>query len=465
LPDTVPAANVADALTSLGTSTVFPSGPRYSASPQSVPSSSGTAADADAEADAADACGEPDWPPVVVHATSANAASRDVALTKALREGRFDTSGFPLMTSDRLADIGSYQVTGAMVIASAHLRRWRGIRPRGENARHGIAYWRSVSTEPQPWQDAGWFTEMSGWIDARLANIGLRRQGEAVVVRAWARGVTITFETDRGRMWAKAVPEIFAHEVAVTELLFDIDPGVVPPVVAADRGLGRIITEHVDGPSLASLGDDATVWAATLSRLSELQRVLAADPGALAVAGVAAAPLERLAEDAPDLLTDDALLQVGRAGGLTTREAATIRARIPELVDTCHALAASGVPDSLEHGDLAADEVIIGEMGPVFLDWSDGSITHPFLSAASLMAGGADPVDDQDARTAAYLGPWLAAGIGLTAEAGHAAIASARTVLPLHLTSLFASRVLPRVGTDADLAGVVPRALRTLLPR
>ena len=84
-----------------------------------------------------------------------------------------------------------------------------------------------------------------------------------------------------------------------------------------------------------------------------------------------------------------------------------LRARIPALVDACHALAASGVPDSLEHGDLTADEVILGEMGPVFLDWSDGSITHPFLSAASLLA---DRTDDDD-RAEAYLGPWLAAGI------------------------------------------------------
>jgi hypothetical protein len=306
---------------------------------------------------------------------------------------------------------------------------------------------------------------MSGWIDARLANIGLRRRGEAVVVRAWARGVTLRFETDRGRMWAKAVPEVFAHEVAVTELLFDIDPGVVPPVVAADRGLGRIITEHVEGPSLASLGDDATVWAATLSRLAELQRVLAEDPGALTIAGVAAAPLGRLAGVVPALLADDRLLQVGRDGGLTASEAAAIRSRVPDLVDACHTLAASGVPDSLEHGDLAADEVIIGEMGPVFLDWSDGSITHPFLSAASLLAGGADAVESQDPWVTAYLGPWLTAGIGLTAEAGHAAIASARIVLPLHLTALFAERVRPSVGTDPDLAAIVPRALRTLLTR
>ncbi len=143
-------------------------------------------------------------------------------------------------------------------------------------------------------------------------------------------------------------------------------------------------------------------------------------------------------------------------------EAAALRRLTPELVDACHALAASGIPDSLEHGDLAADEVIIGEMGPVFLDWSDGSITHPFLSAASLIPG---PTARNDERVAAYLGPWLTAGIGLTEATGRAALETARTVLPLHVAALYADRVLPGLGTDPDQVDVVPRTLRTLLSR
>jgi hypothetical protein len=264
-------------------------------------------------------------------------------------------------------------------------------------------------------------------------------------------------------MWAKSVPGAFSHEIAVTELLADMDPGIVPPVVAADRALGRILTEHVDGPLLASLGDEPDVWSATLSRLAEIQRALATDRDALAAAGAAAWPLARLGADLPALLADDELLLVDRPGGLTTSEAVALRARIPELVDACRALDASGVPDSLEHGDLGADEVIIGEMGPVFLDWSDGTITHPFLSAASLLRDGGPPSDADDPRVAAYLGPWLGAGLGLTASAGHDALALARRVLPLHIAALYAERVLPGMEDREELERVVPAALRAIL--
>jgi hypothetical protein len=312
-----------------------------------------------------------------------------------------------------------------------------------------------------PWQDPAWMAEMASWVDARLAAAGIRRRSE--VARIWLRprAALLSVETDRGRMWAKAVPPVFAHEIALTELLADIDPGIVPPVVAADRSLGRIITEHVEGPLLSGL-DDPAVWTATLSRLAEIQRVLASEPAALREAGAVAAPLARLAEDVPNLLADDDLLLVDRPDGLTAREATELRGRIPDLVRACQSLDASGIPDSLDHGDLAADEVIIGAMGPVFLDWSDGSVTHPFLSAASLLSG-ADTRAGADELAAAYLGPWLSAGLGLTTEAGRDALALARTVLPLHRVALYVDRVLPAIDDPAGSA-TVPRALRAILP-
>lgn len=302
--------------------------------------------------------------------------------------------------------------------------------------------------------------DFTTWIDDRLGDAGVHRRGAIASVRAWPRANLVTFETDRGRMWAKSVPEIFSHEVRVTLLLADLDPGCVPPVVGADPAGGRIITEHVDGPALSSLVDRPDAWAAALSRLAEIQRVLAAEPTALAIAGVVAAPVGGLAGAVPRLLDDDGLLGSGQPDGLSAAESAELRARTPALVDACHALAASGVPDSLEHGDLAADEVILGEMGPVFLDWSDGSITHPFLSAAALLADGAD-----DAGLAeAYLGPWLATGI-VNERGGRAALDLARTVLPLHIAALYADRILPALGAGARSDPAVIRALRSLLAR
>ena len=326
-----------------------------------------------------------------------------------------------------------------------------------------VRYRRQMTTTRQPWDHDGWFVEMSAWVDARLKDAGIRRRGPVRQVRAWARAALLTIDSDHGRLWAKAVPAVFAHEIAVTELLADVDPGIVPPVVAADRTLGRIVTEHVEGPTLAAIGDDPVTWTAALSRLAEIQRVLAADLDALRVAGVAAAPLDRLALSVPALLADDDLLLVDRTGGLSSSEAGALRRRVPAFVDACRDLAASGVPDSLEHGDLAADEIILGPMGPVFLDWSDGSITHPFLSAASLLRSRGANEAEADSLVSAYLGPWLASG-QVTAADGRTALDLARTVLPLHLTAMYAERILPGLQTPDEMGHVVPDALRSILP-
>jgi hypothetical protein len=305
---------------------------------------------------------------------------------------------------------------------------------------------------------------MASWVDARLADAGIRRRSELAQIWLRPRAALMSLETDRGRMWAKAVPPVFAHEVALTELLADIDPGVVPPVVAADQDLGRIITEHVDGPALSSLDGEPAVWAATMSRLAEIQRVLASERSELTSIGTVAGPIARLATNLPALLVDDDLLLVGRPGGLTRQEATALRGQIPALVAACRALDMSGIPDSLDHGDLAADEVIVGAMGPVFLDWSDASITHPFLSGAALLADRRGSKAETDGLAAAYLGPWLSAGLGLTPEAGMDALAQARTILPVHRVAHYAERVLPSVHDRAGLAATVPGILRAILP-
>ncbi len=81
------------------------------------------------------------------------------------------------------------------------------------------------------------------------------------------------------------------------------------------------------------------------------------------------------------------LLRVGEPGGLTDAGLACLLEHAERIADACRRMAASGVPDSLDHGDLGASQVIVGEMGPVIFDWSDASVTHPFLSLESFVSG------------------------------------------------------------------------------
>ena len=108
-----------------------------------------------------------------------------------------------------------------------------------------------------------------------------------------------------------------------------------------------------------------------------------------------AASLASLADDLPALLDSDGV-------------GPPIRDAIPDLATACRALDATPIGPSVEHGDLSPGQVIVGEMGPVILDWSDSTITHPFLAAASFLMDPADlPADRGRRRCAAMAGAYL----------------------------------------------------------
>jgi hypothetical protein len=46
----------------------------------------------------------------------------------------------------------------------------------------------------------------------------------------------------------------------------------------------------------------------------------------------------------------------------------------------------SGIPETLLHGDIGHGNIIATPEGPVFLDWAETYIGHPFLSAEHLLA-------------------------------------------------------------------------------
>lgn len=312
----------------------------------------------------------------------------------------------------------------------------------------------------QPWYRPGWHAELSAWVDERLADAGIRRRGAVRQVRSWGRSSLASVETEGGRLWAKAVPVVFAHEVRVQSLLTDIDPGVVPPLVAADPARGLMLMEHVAGAMLPDVTEPAA-WTATMTRLAEVQRVLAEDRTVLSVAGVPDGALATLAARIGDLLADDDLLLVDRPGGLSAADAASVRRGAEAWSRVVARLAERGPAVSLDHGDLSAGQVIVGEMGPVILDWSDASVTHPFIAAASfLMTPQEAPSGLHEGLVAAYLEPWAAAG---TDADRRTTLELARAVHPLHMAWLYADRILPGLDQRWEMERMVPWFLRSLL--
>ena len=221
-----------------------------------------------------------------------------------------------------------------------------------------------VAGDRQPWYRQGWLDECTGWIDAGLAAAGLRRHGRPRQVRSWSRSALLTVETDRGRVWAKQVPRAFAHEVAVTGLLADLDPGIVPPLLAADAATGRVLMEDIPGPGLDGVPTEDPAWPATMEPAGRDPTGPRGRHAAVRMAGVPLGSLDDLADAHPG-----AARRRRRAAGGSARRLDAARPLLcarPKPSSSMPVARSRLDPlgPSLDHGDLTPDQVIMGAMGP-----------------------------------------------------------------------------------------------------
>lgn len=275
----------------------------------------------------------------------------------------------------------------------------------------------------------GWAAGVMAWLDGEVREQGLTRAGWPEPLKHW--GISALWRVplvEGSHVYLKAVPTFFAREVPVTCLLSREIPGAAPPVLAADMGRNLLLLAHAgdvpgeaeDGVALAA--HLAWVQRASVPLLPELRALGLPDHGP-----------EWVASLLPDLLRDEHFM-VGEQEGLTPDEAARLRALEPRLREACARLAASPLPRVAGHGDLHRwNAVRDGEGHWTLLDWSDASVTHPFLDA--------DP---------AYLAP---------GGAGAAALAAVETTYLSTWTDLLPLPELRVLLGEARLVGEVYRAL------
>lgn len=250
-----------------------------------------------------------------------------------------------------------------------------------------------------PWFGPHWHAAALAWLDEELAAQRRPRLGDPVVLKHWQISLLWRVPTSGGDVYFKAVPKFFGREVTVTARLAAEVPGAAPPVLAADTRRGLLL---LDGCGEAG-GDPA----AALRQLARVQR--AARPLLPELNLRDRGPAYLLAQ--LDALFSDASLHADEHGphpdALTPEEAAALRARRPELEAALERLHVSPIPLTLGHGDLHGGNVTTRGEQVTLLDWSDASLTHPFLDAnpAYLCPDGTEPAV-LDAARDAYLREW-----------------------------------------------------------
>lgn len=306
-----------------------------------------------------------------------------------------------------------------------------------------------------PWAMPGWLPQAVTWIDGQLARLGIQRSGPVEQVKSWSISCLLKLPTSAGELWFKAVPAFFPTEVGVTAALAVRFPGRLPRVAAVDLERRWMLTYAYEG---GLLEDELDVerWEEAFRSYADMQVRLAGSVDDLLAAGCNDRRPAVMFAQFEQLLADDAFLSTA----LRPDEIVRLRALLPELKDLSARLEATGIPYTLEHGDLNCRNV---SRSLCFFDWSDACIAHPFFSLWYFLGSAKDAsvgrtVGLEERLTAAYLAPWAEFATPAALRAG---VGAASRLANVHYALSYYCYIEPL--SDESWADVVAEYLRALL--
>jgi hypothetical protein len=228
-------------------------------------------------------------------------------------------------------------------------------------------------------------------------------------VRPWSTAFRL--ETRAGdAFWLKANGDGTRYEAGLIELLAALGTPCTPRPLAVDAERGLTLMPD-GGPVSRQAHGGLTPIEVTVEhvqRYAELQRSLEPHVDALLATGADDLRPERLAARLRSRI--EQLLHERPPARLEPEDAARLRAVLPAYADACAELASAGIGPSLNHDDLHDNNILAA--GPVFIDWGDACVSHPFgtllvtLRSVAFHHGAA--IDDPrlDRIADAYLEAW-----------------------------------------------------------
>jgi hypothetical protein len=234
-----------------------------------------------------------------------------------------------------------------------------------------------------PWARASGVRELFGW-----ASRHVDLTGRPVQRKTWNLAGLFRLPTAAGPVWLKAIPAFGAAEPAAIAAIAQVDPDLVPTVLASAPG--RLLLADVPGTDCWDASEE--VAADAVGRLATAQARIDRPPH-----GIPDRRPEILAAAVRDLLD-------GPVGAeLSPEELRAAR----NLQSRWELLADCGLPDTVVHGDFHPGNWRRGNGPPVVLDFADAHLGNPVLDG--LRAIDYLPADRRRTAADAWIAAWTAA--------------------------------------------------------
>ncbi len=312
-----------------------------------------------------------------------------------------------------------------------------------------------------PWFETGWYDEATAWIESILPWVEQITQ-----VRSWNLSTVLQAAGGGGRWFFKAESPALPGEVQLTAGLADLFPRLMPTVVATDLDRKWMLLADAGTTRLDDF-DEPMVWGRAGEAFAQMQiDSVGAD---LQAFGCPRRPPLVLAEDVGTMVADDRWLTVGEYG-LDATDLAAVQSRARSWIDHLADLDSLDLPLAVEHGDFHPGQVMADDLGRTsrVLDWSDVSVSVPFISLEMFLAtvndfvglpADAEPPAPARAFRDAYVETWGAA-------IDPSIVERARTLIRAALPALYGLpywRLVPRMEQPWEMWNVLPYTMRNAL--
>jgi hypothetical protein len=230
-----------------------------------------------------------------------------------------------------------------------------------------------------------------GWIYELFSKTGISSDRRTLpVIRHLNEGVDFSLLdlrfADGQNLWFKAVGEPNAREFALTQELARRFPRFLPKIVATVAEWNGWMMEEVKGTPLDHV-EGIKPCKHALTGLAILQRESCECINPLSALGAKDWSCRRIRSLLGQFFEDARRAMLAqtsvRSKALSHGELSQLKEDVEAAL--CESIEA-GIPETLLHGDIGHGNILATLDGPVFLDWAETAIGHPFFSAEHLLA-------------------------------------------------------------------------------
>lgn len=280
-------------------------------------------------------------------------------------------------------------------------------------------------------------------------------------IRSWERSTIWRMSDANQIVYFKAVPSIFAHEANLTILLNTKFPDNIPSVKQVSLPHSLCTSDY--GTLSLMDNSDNTLWSRAMSLYAKMQINCIQHLDSLQEMNIPQRGLNWISHNLEVFFANDSNLSRGSLA-LTSEEITQLRRALPSFINSLKILEASNIPETLEHGDLWAGQIIVYNDNLLITDWSDSAITFPLFSLAFFLADTESTFQNSpyahEMISKAYLGQW---SHYLDDSISSEIITASKQLSFLYTALRYHYDILPNFGQQWEMENMIAYNLRLLL--